>query len=364
MQLGPDLVADGLHHAAASSTVPGVTSSSWSGAGGQHRRVGRGDERLPRAPHALGKDPAAAGIELREHVVEQEKRRNTGAVDDGLRLGEEKRKQREPLLSLRAEAAQVAAAGNEHDVVEVRPERRRAAIEITVESGCESSQRRRLPFVAERRIIEPQLGRADGEGRLEQGKRLEPGGDKLRAERRNAFAPRLDRVPAREACRCSAQRRVPLRHGRAVLRRQRRASRSESPENAVEVGAAGRRRPLHDAEAIRREDKRRDERSQLLGRTQRSSVQLGALAFTTADRHLELEPHVAAAARDRRSRTFRAEADDLRIRARAWRKPLRRDMDRFEQVRLPDAVRAHHEHEPRLQSQLEPLVRAEVAKLN
>src|SRR5579884_1570933 len=33
-QLGPDLLAEGLHYAAASSTVPGVTSSSWSGAAG------------------------------------------------------------------------------------------------------------------------------------------------------------------------------------------------------------------------------------------------------------------------------------------------------------------------------------------
>src|SRR4051794_27690165 len=33
-QLGPDLVSDGLHYAIASRTLPGFTSSSWSGAAG------------------------------------------------------------------------------------------------------------------------------------------------------------------------------------------------------------------------------------------------------------------------------------------------------------------------------------------
>jgi hypothetical protein len=35
-------------------------------------------------------------------------------------------------------------------------------------------------------------------------------------------------------------------------------------------------------------------------------------------------------------------------------------MDGFEEVRLADAVRSHDDHEPRLQPQLEPLVRAKV----
>jgi hypothetical protein len=37
-------------------------------------------------------------------------------------------------------------------------------------------------------------------------------------------------------------------------------------------------------------------------------------------------------------------------------------MHRFEEIRLAYAVGADHEHEPRLQSQLEPLVGAEVAE--
>ena len=55
-------------------------------------------------------DAAARGVELGEHVVEEEQRREAAAVGDQLRLGEQEREHREPLLALRAEAAQVAAA--------------------------------------------------------------------------------------------------------------------------------------------------------------------------------------------------------------------------------------------------------------
>jgi len=43
-----------------------------------------------------------------------------------------------------------------------------------------------------------------------------------------------------------------------------------------------------------------------------------------------------------------AEADELRIGARPRREPLRADVQRLEQVRLADTVRADRENEPRL----------------
>ena len=54
----------------------------------------------------VGQDAAAARVELREHVVEQQQR----GRGQQLGLGEQEREQREPLLALRAEAAQLAAA--------------------------------------------------------------------------------------------------------------------------------------------------------------------------------------------------------------------------------------------------------------
>ena len=55
-----------------------------------------------------------------------------------------------------------------------------------------------------------------------------------------------------------------------------------------------------------------------------------------------------------------AEADELRIGPGARREALRADVKRLEQIRLPGAVRAGHEHQPGLQLDVEPSVRAEV----
>ena len=55
-----------------------------------------------------------------------------------------------------------------------------------------------------------------------------------------------------------------------------------------------------------------------------------------------------------------AEADQLRVGARARREPLRADVQRLEQVRLAGAVRAHGENEPGLERQLQTRVRPEV----
>src|SRR5205814_7289132 len=54
--------------------------------------------------------------------------------------------------------------------------------------------------------------------------------------------------------------------------------------------------------------------------------------------------------------------DQARVIARSRREPLRADMQRLEQVRLAGPVWADHEHEPGLQLELEPSIRAEISQ--
>src|SRR5262249_35006483 len=145
-----------------------------------------------------GEDLAAARVEFREDVVEQKKRRDARALLDRLGLGEEESKERQPLLALGAEAPEVAAAGGEDDVVEMRPQRGGSAPEVAIKRCGEALRRRRIALVAKRDFAEAQFGCARFEGWLEQRERLETSGDELRAKRGDALAPRLDRVAARD----------------------------------------------------------------------------------------------------------------------------------------------------------------------
>src|SRR5438874_5670370 len=71
----------------------------------QCRRLRRRHERLLHARDPGGEHGAATHVELRQDIVEEQQR----PAGDELSLGEKQRKQRKPLLTLRAEAAQVAA---------------------------------------------------------------------------------------------------------------------------------------------------------------------------------------------------------------------------------------------------------------
>ena len=91
---------------------------------GHARFVRRGDHRLA-AGRKLGEQSAAPfGVELAEDVVEKEKRRLAPAIRQKLRLGKDEREDGRALLSLRAEAAQLAAAGGDRRVAEVRARHR------------------------------------------------------------------------------------------------------------------------------------------------------------------------------------------------------------------------------------------------
>src|SRR5207302_127062 len=152
-----------------------------------------------------------------------------------------------------------------------------------------------------------------GERQAEDLDRLEPAPYELRPKRRDLLRPRLDRVPPREPAGRTAQRGVALRHSSPVLHRQRGARGKEPSEDAVEVRAADGGSSLDDAEAVRREDERRDGRAELFGGAKRSAVEPGALPFARADRHLHLEIHLAAAAGNGGAGPLVAEADELSV---------------------------------------------------
>ena len=80
----------------------------------------------PTAPIRSLRIAAAALVELGEGVVEKEERWHPAAGGDQLRLGEQEREHGEPLLALRAERAEIAVAGADRDLVEVRAGTRRA----------------------------------------------------------------------------------------------------------------------------------------------------------------------------------------------------------------------------------------------
>ena len=77
-----------------------MTASSCAGASGSASGAGRRDERLPDGAEPRAEEPAAVAVELGEGVVEQQERRHTDLLGQQLRLGEEEREHREPLLAL------------------------------------------------------------------------------------------------------------------------------------------------------------------------------------------------------------------------------------------------------------------------
>ena len=79
---------------------------------------------------------------------------------------------------------------------------------------------------------------------------------------------------------------------------------------------------------------------------------------------LDSEPDRPAlvVAGDDRATLLRAAPHELCVLARPEGEPLGRQVHRFQEVRLPGAVRARDEHEPGFQRQLEPFVRAAVAE--
>ena len=167
--------------------------------------------------------PSAAsplGVELREHVVEEDERPDAASLDERVGLRQDEREHGDPLLPLRAVATKLAAAGEERDLVKVGPEPGDAPLEILLEPVLELGRRRRLAVVAERRRgqAEPASARLEGGG--EHRDRASSRLDERRAERCDRLRPGVDGLAGRDARREAAQRGIPLADRRRVLDRE------------------------------------------------------------------------------------------------------------------------------------------------
>ena len=120
-----------LHQAR--SAWPGVTRKSCAGASGSASEPVAVTIVCPIGADSLTQRAAAALVELRERVVEEQERRHAAALADQLGLGEEQREHGEPLLALRAERAEVAVAAPDRDLVQVRAGAGRAPLEVAGE---------------------------------------------------------------------------------------------------------------------------------------------------------------------------------------------------------------------------------------
>src|SRR5581483_12142266 len=111
-------------------------------------------------------------------------------------------------------------------------------------------------------------------------------------------------------------------------------------------------------------DERRDLATELLRRPQGCAVQLRLLAGPCLERHLERDADLRAPPLHGDAGTLPAESEQLRVGPRARREALGADVQRLEEVRLADAVRADRENEAGREGELEPLVRPEGRQLD
>ena len=121
---------------------PSSTSTSCAGSIGNAERCVAVTSVCPSPGHEVREHSPARRVELGEDVVEQQKRRHGAALGEESGLGEEQRQERQALLALRAEAAQVARAGEQAHVVQVRARTRRSALDVPLEPRLRAPRRR------------------------------------------------------------------------------------------------------------------------------------------------------------------------------------------------------------------------------
>src|SRR5439155_18718299 len=273
----------------------------------------RGDERLAAFTDSRRENSPPLRIELRENVIEKKEWRRAGPVDDQLRLREQQPQDGQPLIALRAERRQIASVRDDADLVQVGAGTGPASLEVARVPRLERLHRRRIDVVYERRSGEPELAGPLRKRRREQGKRLASRLDERSAELDDLLGPRRQCVRGGHPELDPTKSRVPLRKRGAVLSRQRGPSRREPPERPVEVRASYGRPALHNRQPVRREDKRRHRRAQLLRRAQRHTVHLRALGLTRLEDDLQLERAPAALTAERNPARSLTEADQLRV---------------------------------------------------
>ena len=187
---------------------------------------------------------------------------------------------------------------------------------------------------------------------------LRPRDVEVRAERGDLLRPRRHGIPGGDAGAGPAQGLVALREGAAVLAWKGRAGRKDAAQHPVDVGPADGGTALDHGEAVRHEDERREAQAELFCRVERRAVQPDALALTRGDRHLRIDGSACLGALEPHPRRLIAEANETGLRARPRGEPLRADVQRLEEVRLTDAVRADHDDEAFAKLEIERGVRA------
>jgi hypothetical protein len=107
------------------------------------------------------------------------------------------------------------------------------------------------------------------------------------------------------------------------------------------------------------EDQRGQPQAKVLCRVERRAVQLDALALARRDRDVGVDRGAGLGALETDAGRLVAEPNQPRLRARPRGETLRTDVQRFEQVGLPDPVGADHDDKPFAKLELEGGVRAE-----
>ena len=281
-----------------------------------------------------------------------------------LGLAEQQREHGQALLALRAERAQVAAGREDAEVVEVRPERpSRRARDRGRARRSSSSAARGLALVAQLGLRQAQLPARSAKARLQRGDRLVPAGHELGGERGS---------PARSRARAPPVRRRPARPA-AARRSAARPRRRTRPRGRARLGAS---RPSTRSKYARRAagpplttTSRSGVKTSVVTSPRSCSAARSRAPFSVARLPLPSSSVTSSSsgtpARSPRRATraaSRAEAHQLRVGPRPRREALRADVQRLEQVRLAGAVRTGHEHEARLELQVELRVRAVVPR--
>ncbi len=124
-------------------TSPGVTTRSCAGASGSASAPVAVTSVWPSVAETLAEHAPAVGVELRQRVVEQQQRRHARpATASSSASASSSESTAMPLLALRPERPEVAVAGEDADLVEVRAEPGRAALEVAGEPVVEGRRGR------------------------------------------------------------------------------------------------------------------------------------------------------------------------------------------------------------------------------
>ena len=339
-----------------------ATSSSCAGSPGSAPWLALVTSVCPPGAQPLGEHAAAVGVELGEDVVEQQQRPVPRRSASSSASAEQQREHREALLALRAEAAQVAAGRENADVVEVRPEARRAALEVAVEAGLERRGSRRLALVAQLACGRPSSSaRSAKRGAARRPQRARPATssapEPTTCSVHGASASRVEKPAPRAAARRCAER--PPRRTRP-RDRPRAGERRPSTRSKYARRAAG--PPLTTARRSGVKTSVATSPRSCSAARSRAPFSVARFPCRAARVTSSSSGTPAAVAAQRDPSLPPAEADELRVGARPRREALRADVQRLEQVRLAGAVRPGHEHEPGRELEVEPRVRAVVPK--